>query len=330
MYIMKRIISICILLITAFMACKKITPGFLSDQMRYKDNAVYCKRGLTLQQSDRINTDESTPPVYFKLIDLRDKVTGKPAPEEFFTDYEVMVFREGMSFNVETDTSLAELNKKREIQKVKPMYFNENSGQFVFNKASVNLPVGEYVFDIEAVNVWGKKYFEQFGQITVADPDLEDIFTIEDNVSNVFNEATGVFTPHKNPVMKLTKQSGDGARLILKMADKNGVAFNPQAGHIIKRGDRPIFENYARFNPVTITDTAMICDFELAPFPLTNYDDGVTNWGHLMYYRIPGQFAKVDGFPDSPGISVNPRFAFVLKLEGTYLLEIRFTDVTRK
>jgi hypothetical protein len=308
-------------------ACEKVEPGFLSEQMRYKDNVIYCKRGLALQQSDRINTDESTPPVTFKMMNLRDKSSGKPAPQAFFEDYDVLVFKEGESFNVETDTSVEQLNKKREVQKLKPMYFNENSGQFVFNKASVNLPLGEYVFDIAAQNVNGARTFTGFGQITVADPDLDDIFTIEDNVSNAF-DVNNVVTPMRNPRMTLTKVSDEGARVILKLVDKNGNPFNPKAGEIIKRGDRPVFENYARFHPVITTDTAMIIDFELAPFPLTIYHDGSTNWGHLMYYRIPSKFVKVDNMTPN-AYSVNPRFAFVVKLEGTYIVEIRFTDAVR-
>ncbi len=98
----------------------------------------------------------------------------------------MLVFKDGESFNVETDTSVEQLNKKREVQKLKPMYFNENSGQFVFNKASVNLPLGEYVFDIAAQNVNGTRTFTGFGQITVTDPDIDDIFTIEDNCVQCF------------------------------------------------------------------------------------------------------------------------------------------------
>lgn len=324
---MKKILLLILSAALIVVACKKVEPGFLSDQMRYKDNVIYCKRGLALQQSDRINTDESTPPVIFKMLNLRDKSTGKPAVQSFFDDYEVLVFKDGESFNVETDTSVEQLNKKREIQKLKPMYFNENSGQFVFNKASVNLPLGEYTFDIAAQNVNGSRTYTGFGQITVVDPELDDIFTIEDNVSNAF-DVNNVVTPMRNPKMTLTKISDDGARVILKLVDKNGSPFNPKAGEIIKRGDRPVFENYARFHPVITTDTAMIIDFELAPFPLTKYNDGATDWGHLMYYRIPAKYVNVDAMTPN-AYSVNPRLAFVVKLEGTYIVEIKFTDAVR-
>jgi hypothetical protein len=325
---MRKIFVIAISILVAI-GCKKIEEGFLSDQIRYKDNLIYCKRGLILVQSDKIEADGSTPPYTFKMVNFRDKATGASAPAEFNTDYEVLVFKDGMSFNIETDTTVVLLNQKREIKKLKPMYFNEKSGQLTFNKASGNLPLGEYTFDLEMNNVRGTKTFPSIAQVNVLDPSGEDLFTIEDNVANAFSDATGAVTAMRNPKLTCTKQSSDGARVILKFSDKNGVPFNPKAGEIIKRGDRPIFENYSKFNPVIITDTAMICDFEVAPFPLSRYITPTTDWNHLMYYRIPSTYADVDGFAAAK-YSVNPRFAFVLKLEGTYIIEIKFPDVVHR
>lgn len=325
---MKNIFVIAICIIVAI-GCKKIEVGFLSDQVRYKDNVIYCKRGLILVQSDKIEADGSTPPYTFKMLNFRNKATGAPAPEEFETEYEVLVFKDGMSFNIDTDTTVALLDQKREIKKLKPMYFNETSGQLTFNKASGNLPLGEYAFDLQVNNVKGTKLFPSIAQINVLDPSGEDLFVIEDNANNAFSDANGAVTPMKNVKITCVKQSSDGARAILKIVDKNGVPFNPKAGEIIKRGDRPVFENYAKFNPVIVTDTAMICDFEVAPFPLARYVTATTDWNHLMYYRIPSTFANIDGFAAGQ-YSVNPRIAFVLKLEGTYIIEVKMTDVVHK
>jgi hypothetical protein len=325
---MKNIFVIVISILLAI-GCKKIEEGFLSDQVRYKDNVIYCKRGLILVQSDKIQADGSTPPYTFKMLNFRDKATGAPAPVEFDTEYEVLVFKEGMSFNIDTDSTVALLDQKREIKKLKPMYFNETSGQLTFNKASGNLPLGEYAFDLQVNNVKGTKLFPSIAQINVLDPSGEDLFVIEDNSNNAFSDATGAATEVKKVRITCTKQSSDGARVILKIVDKNGVAFNPKIGEIIKRGDRPVFENYAKFNPVIVTDTAMICDFEVAPFPLARYIDATTDWNHLMYYRIPSTFANVDGFAAGQ-YSVNPRIAFVLKLEGTYIVEVRMLDVVHR
>ncbi|MBO9562010.1 MAG: DUF5007 domain-containing protein [Niastella sp.] len=324
---MRKITIILLVLIIAGAACKKIQEGFLSDTMRYIDKNIYCLRGLPLVQSQRIDIDGSTPPITFEMLNLRGE-NGSAAPKEFNQKYEVLMFKPGMTFDIKTDTTVAELNKKREKKTVTPMEFNPVSGQISFNRGSVNIPLGKYTFDLQATNSSTTKVFPSFGTINIVDPLPDDIFQQEDNVSNAFHNVTGVATPHKNPKLTFTKVSNDGARIILKLTDKNGRAFNPKAGEIIRRGDRPTFENYARFTPVQFTDTAMICDFEVAPFPLAKYVDATTDWGHLIYYRIPSQFATVDGF--TPGLySVNPRFAFTLKMEGTYIIELKFTDVSK-
>ena len=85
-------------------ACKKIDNGFLSDGIRYKDNTIYCKRGMSLVMSDRINTDGSTPPYEFELLNLREESSNKPAPEAFFKQFDLLTFKPGMVFNAETDT----------------------------------------------------------------------------------------------------------------------------------------------------------------------------------------------------------------------------------
>jgi hypothetical protein len=310
-----------------FAACKKITDGFLSDTLRYKSPDLYCQRGLPLVQSDPINLDGSTPPVAFKMLNLRDSF-GKSLPAQWNTQYDITVFKPGMTFDVNTDTTVALLNQKREPKHVTPMEFNTVSGQLTFNKGSVNLPLGIYVFDIQATNVHGTKFYPSLGRINVVDPTNDDMFQVEDNTNNAF-DASGAVTPMKGLKVIFTKVSAEGDRIILKLTDKNGSPFDPKAGEIIKRGDRPTFENYTRFHPIQYTDTAMICDFEVPPFPLAQYIDvNGTNWNHLIYYRIPSQFVVVDGLAAHQYTS-NVRIAFDIKLDGTYIVEYRMTDATR-
>ena len=74
----------------------------------------------------------------------------------------------------------------------------------------------------------------------------------------------------------------------------------------------------------------MICDFEVAPFPLAPFVDAAgTDWSHLIYYRIPSNHITIDGLPDGK-YSANPRFAFQIKLEGTFIVQLQFTDAVRK
>src|SRR5690554_3969376 len=133
---MKRILVLILVGAIAFLSCEKIQEGFLSDTIRYRDSVIYAKRGMTLSVSDRIIADGSTPPFKFKIVNLRNKATGDPAPEEFFTEYEVEVFKDGMTFDAATDTTVALLNAKRELKRMVPMEFNEVSGQVSFNRSS--------------------------------------------------------------------------------------------------------------------------------------------------------------------------------------------------
>lgn len=313
-----------LLLFTVF-SCTKVPNGFLSDTMRYTSPDLYCLRGLALVQSAKIYADGSTPPYKFEMVNLRDS-SGNKLPEAFNTKYDILVFKEGMTFNVETDTTVELLNQKRETISVEPMDFNTTSGQLTFNKASVNIPLGIYNFDVIASNRTGTKYFSNMGRIHVIDPSIDDLFEL------TYSAATGsdvaeVFTTIKAPKVSVKKISDEGARVILKYTDKNGKAWNPSKGEIIKRGDRPMFETHAKFNPVQYTDTAMICDFEVAPFPLQKYITPDTDWGYLMYYRIPREFVAIDGLPNQ---SANPVVGFQLKMEGTYVVEVQMTDATVK
>ncbi len=321
----KKYIFYTIAAIGILYGCSKIREGFLSDTIRYKDRVLYAKKGMALTQSDRINSDGSTPPITYKLNNLRELATGTPAPQEFFTEYDVLVFKDGSVFDPETDTTVELLNKKRETKKMLPMRFNEISGQLSFNRASANLPVGIYTFDLDASNVWGTKNYPAFAELHVIEPTTQDLFELKYTAATGSN-ASEVFTTAKAPRVTAQKVSNDGARVILKYVDKNGRAFNPAQGQIVKRGDRPFFETYAKFNPVQYTDTAMICDFEVAPFPLARYITPATDWGYLLYYRIPSQFVAIDGMANH---NANPVVEFQLKMEGTYVVTVQLTDMLR-
>ncbi len=321
----KLIISIIILSVAGF-ACKKIQEGFLSETLRYTSPDLYAQRGLALVQTSKISADGSTPPITYEMLNLRDS-SGKPLPAAFTTKYDVTVFKPGMSFDSQTDTTVALLNAKRETVSVYPMDFNTVSGQLSFNKAALNIPLGIYVFDVKASNRAGSRVYPNFGRIHVVDPTQQDMFLIEDNVNNAFDLAGTTF-PKRNPILKFSRVSADGARIILKISDKNGNPFNPKKGEVIKRGDRPTFESYAKFNPVVFTDTALVCDFEVAPFPLAKYIAGGTDWGHLIYYRIPEKNIIFDG--SSLGtLNANLRFAFTIKMEGTFIIEYQLPDAVR-
>ncbi|WDF68944.1 DUF5007 domain-containing protein [Sphingobacterium oryzagri] len=309
-----------------FSACEKIEKGFLSDSPRYVNGTIVVPRGGIYVASEKINADGSTPPYTFKLLNLRDKDTGQPAPAEFFNSYDVLMFKSGQVFDAAKDTTVELLNAKRETVNTPPFVFNEASGQLVFNRASANLPLGNFVFDVEMSNPRGKKLFNDFGQVNIVDPTLADFFQVTYQAATGSNASETFFTTSA-PQVTCERISAEGARVILKIVDKTGKPFNPSQGEVIRRGDRPTFESHVKFNPVVNTDTAMICDFEVSPFPLTGFNDGVTDWGYLIYYRIPSRFASIDNY--GPGLNVNPVFGFRVLMEGTYIVTVRLPTVTR-
>lgn len=74
----------------------------------------------------------------------------------------------------------------------------------------------------------------------------------------------------------------------------------------------------------------MICDFEIAYFPLIQYITPTTDLGFLVYYCIPSKFAKIANFPTNVGFYINPRWSRRLKLEGTFIVQIKFAYLAKK
>ncbi|SEW38287.1 DUF5007 domain-containing protein [Chitinophaga arvensicola] len=316
-YNVKKYLGAAVLLGLLITGCKKIEEGFLSDGLYIPDTPIKVQRGNAFQKTSAILADGTTQPMTVKLLDIR-RIDNKKHADEFFKEYPVYVYTAAV--DPATDTTIELVNKKRELKKLQPFVFL-TSGQFVFNGATDSLPLGiDYEYDIEVSNVAGSKVYKNIGMLTTIDPPLVTEMTTG---CNFFPDDGSATVPMGAASMTVTRVSESGASVILKITDKDGKPFNPKKGEIIKRGDRPIFENYARFHPIEYTDTAMICNFEIAPFPLSRYSSGGTNWNYLMYYRIPSSFLSVDKNLTSKIGSVNPLFAFRLMKAGVYVVELR-------
>jgi hypothetical protein len=322
-YNLKKLLGSAVLLGILIAGCKKIEEGFLSEGLYVPDSPIKVQRGNAFQKTNAILADGTTQPMTVKLLDIRRADTKKHA-DEMFKEYPVYVYTAAVDPAV--DTTIELVNKKRALKNLPPFVFLA-SGQFVFNGATDSLPLDvTYEYDVEVSNVAGSKVYKNIGTLTTIDPPL---ITETTTNCNLFPDDGSSTIPMGTPTMTITRIKESGASVILKLTDKDGHPFNPKKGEIIKRGDRPIFENYARFHPIEYTDTAMICNFEIAPFPLSRYSNGGTNWNFLMYYRIPSAFVKIDGALTSKVGSVNPLFAFRLMKAGVYVVEIRMPKTTR-
>ena len=306
--------------VVAFAGCKKAPNGYLSDQLRYPNFPIKVQRGV-VTETQPINTDGSSAPVVYELLDIRDAATHKHA-DSIYAKHERYIFTG--RFDPNTDTTVALLNTKRKLVNEPCFEFNKHTGAFDFYGTTVNVPVGDYEYDIRASNEAGSRIFKNISTFTFYDGDP---FSIENGGGAWFQDGSTASGDIGQPLVDVQKISNDGDRVILKIVDKNGTPFNPNNQEVIKRGDRTYFESFARFHPVIYTDTAMICDFELTPFPFLP-----STYGFLMYYRIPSKYAKLDaGLTPTPDriYSVNPRFAFHIYQDGTYVVTVKIKNATR-
>jgi hypothetical protein len=305
---------------TSVVACVKAPHGFLSGQIRYRDSPIQVQRGNIVQTS-AVDNDGSSAPVTYKLLDIRDAVTHKHA-DSLYKNRDRYVYIEQFDPNV--DTTVALLNSRRKIVSSPTFEFNEHTGGFTFFGTTANAPAGSYEFDIAATNENGTKNIKNVATFNLYDGPVAEI---DAGGGAWFKDGTTTSGDIGEPKVTVTKLSPKGTLAILKIVDKNGVAFNPKNNEYIKRGDRSDFTTFAKFHPVIVSDTSLTCNFEVIPFPFQGAAQGFT-----IYYRIPGKFAKIDpGFTPTPdrGYSANPRFTVRVFQEGTYLITVKLQHVVR-
>jgi hypothetical protein len=259
--------------------------------------------------------------VTYELLDVRDSATGKHA-DAIYANHQRYVFIS--QFDPAKDSTIDLLNSVRKLVNEPCFDFNVHTGAFTFYSTTDSVPLGTYTYDVKATNESGSRIYKDVGQFT-----LYDGLPYENDGAACawFQDGTTTSGDIGTPQMKIERLSTNGYRVMLKIEDQNGTPFKPSKNEYIERGDRSSFRTFARFHPLTVTDTALICDFELTPFPIIQGAQGYT-----IYYRIPSNIARID-----PGItpagtrtySVNPRFTFRLWQGGTYLVTIHLPKVTR-
>jgi hypothetical protein len=307
-------------LCSGVISCKKTPDGYLSSQIRYSDSPIQVQRGV-IDQTDPVNSDGSSAPVVYELLDIRNATTHKHA-DSVYAAQEHYEFTS--VFNADVDTTIALLNTHRKLVNGPCFDFNVHTGAFTFYQTTANVPLGTYEFDIKATNQNGSKIYKNIGTFTLYDGPT---YQIDAGGSAWFQDNSTANGDTGSPVVTVQQLSTTGTLAILKLVDENGVPFDPLKGEIIARGDRSDFDTYAKFHPLIASDTSLTCNFEITPFPFQQ-----SAYGYLIYYRIPSQFVKYDvgATPTTAQIySANPRFAFQLFQEGSYLITVHVPHVTR-
>lgn len=292
MKIYNKILVIAAILFTGFAGCKKSEIGFLSENVFYRSNPIVAEQGAVTYSSP-LEVDGSTAPIKVKLVDVRDKATGKSVIDSFLKEREITTF---LGEITSSDTSLEMINKKLTKKMVKPFNVAEIGGRLEFSAATKHLAAGTYEIDIEINNVKGSRVLKNVCDIVLKP--LTDPYTVYyrriqtsepglDNPQTFITDNAGGFPIDINYI------SSSENKIILKWVDKNGNPFNPKTD--IRRNSEtfPVFSDWDPFFPQITTDSTMEFQFPSTglSFPvfkvLPIVGGAPAAWDNgICYYRI--------------------------------------------
>lgn len=329
---MKRlsILSLTAGAVLLFNACKKVDEGYLSEGIRYQFPTIEVERGVVkIANENLIFPDGSTLPLNVKLLDIREKISGKRA-DVWYRDYDSYKF---LSPLTASDTTMELFNKKIQYGKFPAFDFVASGGYFRFNTGTKTIPMGEYIFDLEVSNVRGTKQIKDAATIIVKEPipyvidPSTQLGTARDGTP-----ATHAYLPVNQREVTVVQKSTEKNEVILKMVDKNGKPFNPKTAiqnRLLADGSvLNDFTTFAFFERTKYTDTTMYCNFGIPPYPFKNAAVNSKN----MYFWIPAQYVEIDQFPSAtnPKAALTVRLRLDIKVEGVWLITIKCLNAIAK
>lgn len=309
-----KIAGLLCLLCVVFYCCQKVEEGFFSDKIFYRANPfVATQAGVTYSRP--LEVDGSTQPIKVKLLSIRNKATGKPA-DDLLKEREVQVFAGELTA---ADSTLALLQSKITKKMVKPFNVNEIGGRLEVSQASEFVDIGTYVIDIEVSNMKGSKVINDACEIQLGPKKHYELIGSNATTSDAppLPEGGFVQVPGGAPVTFERVPNGPD-KIIIMFIDMNGKPFNPKAGQVIIRGDRPHFAPMDPFYPEEKTDTALVFQYPITPFPFIRgaYND------FNNYYRIPAS-------ANSLGKHINPTFQFRVYSRGTWIIRVKMLTAAK-
>ncbi len=292
-----------------FSGCTKIQHGFLSPYVQYAVNEFTITRGR-VSTSYSLVTDGSNIPLHVKWVHIYDS-TGKIVDDIFSKKYLVGIWT--AAYNPLTDKDYASISAKRGIDSLPPIVVNENSGTISSNSGSLNIPLGTYMMDFQITNSAGTQILKNLMKLNIVDgkpletsPE-QGAFSLSllkagtaSGGGSLGGSNNGVmFNGVNNPfvVYTVTRFADTPNIVIVKVADRNGIPFDPKIGEIAKRPNSglnpnpPFLQNLQDYAPDTFlaTDTAMTLKYPLVPFPIASLGNG-----YNMYYRLPTAYVHID------------------------------------
>ena len=308
-----------ILFLCIFVSCVKPEIGFLSDNIYYLPNPFVASKG-SVTTSKPLQTDGSSGPISVKLLAVRNKQTGTSA-DQLLQEREIQVFTGTVT---SADNTLELLNKKLTKKMVKPLNIAPIGGRIEVSQASEFVDTGSYQLDIEVANVRGTRVINNVVEIRLIGKKDYDLLS-SSNTTSLPNDETTFTTVANGLPVTITYLPIGPNKIILKFIDKNGLPFNPKAGQVIRRGDRPHFADLDPYYPEEKTDTALVFQYPAVPFPMfTNLDKyGASFNSYLNYYRIPYT-------ANDKNLNYNPTVAFRVYSFGTWIITCQILTAARK
>lgn len=309
-----------------FSCAKKPDVGFLSDNLLYSPYVFNAVKGR-VTVSKPIQVDGSSGPINVKLLAIRNKYTGKPA-DHLLQEHEIAIYKGEITA---ADSTIELVNKKIGTGMYKTFNVNPIGGRLEVTPASNFVDTGTFVFDVEVSNMAGVKTLLKAGELKIL-PATNPYEITRASASTSPSNAESPTTGQTNYAVTITRIAGGENKIILKFVDKNGVPFNPAAGQIITRADRPYFDNYDPYYKVEKTDTALVFRYpeKLPTFPIYQYVSGGTNWAWDSYYRIPYTANDLNQ-------NLNPVVGFRLwpgegesVVKGTFIVTAKLNFATKK
>jgi hypothetical protein len=322
-----RITGIFLITIFTLLGCKKTEQGYLSKVILYNPKTFVATKGR-VTTSAALLVDGSTNPIMVKLLGIRNYYTKQPADSILLKKYEIATYKAEITQN---DTTLEQINSKIGTGMYSPFNISPLGGRIEVTPASNYIDTGTYEFDIEVSNPAGKRVVNNVGIVRIVNP--TNLFDITAQSVTTSPTTSETFTANSNFTTSVVRTNSTENKVIIKFVDKNGIPFNPNAGQVLPRADRPFFKIYAPFYPEAKTDTALVYQYPagLPTFPI--YPSVVVSGGtysYVSYYRIPAAYTDIN-------LNVNPVVGFRLwpaageaSVKGTFIVTMKLNFVAKK
>lgn len=312
-----RLAFLCLLL--AFYSCEKVEKGFLSDSIYYIENPFTVQQGITTTSSTLV-ADGSTSPLKVVLVGIRDKKNNAKADSMFTKPQLMSTYTAAVTYE---DSTLAKLKAKLRDSLVAPFSINPLGGRLQFTQTSLFIEPGSYSLDVAVSNIKGEKTLKDACNIivtplTTIDTLLYKSWTTADAAENFYPQLDAL-------QMDITHDGQGPNKIIFQWKDKNGEFFNPAAGEVYGRAQRPSFKHWDPYYPEVKTPTTIEYEYpqgipELPAFPSTaiGFDNGI------CYYRVDMKHTDI-------GLHVNTVSSIKYYVtKGTYTITYYLNNVVRK